>query len=145
MRPQRGGVKRDKTDALFSELVRERANWVCEYCKRDLTHDRGRLHCSHHFGRRNRGIRYHPLNASAHCIGCHQILGDEPIMFGEWVKDKLGDEDYAWLLLEANRATKLYDSEKEELHRHYLAERRRMRALRSDGETGPIEFTYLGG
>jgi len=65
-------------------------------------------------------------------------------MFGEWVKDKLGDEDYAWLLLEANRATKLYDSEKEELHRHYLAERRRMRALRSDGETGQIDFTYLG-
>jgi hypothetical protein len=69
-------IKRDKTDIVFSELVRERAAWKCEYgdsayCERghksfdNHSHDKQTLHCSHLFGRRSKGVRWHPLNALA--------------------------------------------------------------------------------
>ena len=56
----RGGIKRDKTDQLFSFLVRMRVNYTCQYCGRNFLHDTGKAHCSHIYGRRSKGVRWHP-------------------------------------------------------------------------------------
>ena len=50
------GIRRDKYDELFSYLVRERADFTCEYCNRSFRHDPHGLHCSHLFGRRAQSV-----------------------------------------------------------------------------------------
>jgi hypothetical protein len=135
------GVKRDKYDILFSELVRERADWICEYCGNDFNHDNGRLHNSHVFGRRHKGVRIHYWNGCAHCYKCHPYLEENPIEFAEWYKQQFGEAQYYQLLVIANRPTKLTVFDKEVIHKHYLAEKRRMLGLRKQGVRGRIEFT----
>lgn len=136
-----GGIKRDKYDDLFSYLVRERADWVCEKCSRDFKHDHGSLHNSHVFGRRNQGTRIHNLNGVAHCAGCHQYFGENPIDFSEWYKAVFGEDQYNRLRMLARKPTKLTKFDKEIIHKHYLKEKKRLLALRDQGETGRIEFT----
>ena len=41
-------LKRDKYDTIFSELVRERANWCCESCGRVITDAATQLHAGIH-------------------------------------------------------------------------------------------------
>lgn len=144
----RGGIRRTKYDILFSELVRERANWRCEYgqsshcyCgQRNFRGDSHTLHCSHLFGRRSQGVRAHPDNAFSHCLECHQYLGENPVIFTEWATMQLGSHKYDRLRLRANKPTKFSTFDKEIIHKHYLSERKRMRNLRVEGETGRIEF-----
>jgi len=84
------GIKRDKFDDVFSRFIRTRAKWTCEHCKKNFENNRGGLHCSHMFGRRNITVRYHPDNAFAHCVYCHKYLGENPIEFSKWAENKLG-------------------------------------------------------
>lgn len=139
-----GGIKRDKFDEVFSFLVRERADWRCERCGRCFKHDHGRLHCSHIFGRAKASIRIHRDNALAHCGFCHEHLEQHPIEFAEHAREKLGQHRYDRLRVMAGKPTKFTDYEKELLHKHYLAEKRRLLALRRAGRTGRLEFTMLG-
>jgi hypothetical protein len=140
-----GGITRDKHDKLFSELVRMRSDWICEYCKRDFKHDHHGLHCSHLFGRAKQGVRLHPLNAFAHCAGCHDRLGQHPVDFAEWAKSRMGEQKYNALRLLSSKPTKFSAWEKELDHKHFLAEKKRLTVLRKQGVTGRIEFTILGG
>lgn len=137
----RSGIKRDKYDALFSELVRMRTNWICECCKRSFAHNKGALHCSHIFGRRKQSVRLHPDNAMAHCISCHQKLGENPIEFANAVQGLVGRVKYERLTILANTPTKFTKFDKEIIHKHYLAERKRIQALRDAGELGRLEFS----
>ena len=57
-------------DVLFSELIRERANWRCEACSRKVS-DKGELHCAHFYNRWNLSVRYNEDNALALCYECH--------------------------------------------------------------------------
>lgn len=141
----RGGIKRDKYDELFSYLVRERVNWICERCRRSYQNDRAALHCSHLYGRRIQAIRLHPWNAFAHCFGCHEYLGQHPVEFAEWAREQLGQQRYDALRVMANKPTKLPPNFKQLVHRHYLNEKRRMQRLRADGVVGRIEFDMLPG
>ena len=136
-----GAIKRDKYDALFSFLVRERANWKCEYCLRDFRHDPHSLHCSHVFGRRKQSVRCHPDNAMAHCIGCHRILGENPVEFARFVMETLGEQRYERLKVLANKPTKFTKADKELIHKHYLAEKAGMVKMREEGFQGRIEFS----
>jgi hypothetical protein len=135
------GIRRDKYDALFSDLVRERADWTCERCNREFRHDRGSLHCSHIFGRAKQSIRVHPDNALAHCTSCHRHLEQHPIEFAEHAREILGQQRYDRLRLMAAKPTKITKFDKEVVHQHYLGERARILALRKDGARGHIEFT----
>lgn len=137
----RGGIKRDKTDIIFSHLIRERANWICEYCLVDFSHNHGALHCSHVYGRRMKGLRWHPLNAFAHCLGCHEKLEQNPLLFASWVRTKLSELEYRKLELMGGKATKITAFEKELIHKHYLKEKKRIHALRMKGGNGRLEFT----
>ena len=139
-----GGITRDKYDDLFSDLVRERADWFCENCRRNFRHDPRGLHCSHLFGRAKQSVRLHPDNAFAHCQDCHEHLGQHPVEFAEFARAKLGQRRYDRLRLMANKPTKFTHYERELRHKHYLGERKRLKALRLAGVIGRIEFTMLG-
>lgn len=136
-----GGIKRDKTDALFSDLVRERADWKCERCRKDFRHNPGELHCSHIFGRRKKSVRVNPENALALCAYDHQDLGENPPEHTELVISIIGRARYDRLRLWANKPTKFTAYDKEIIHQHLLGERQRMLQLRKDGVRGRIEFT----
>lgn len=138
----RGGIKRDKTDQLFSFLVRMRVNYTCQYCGRNFLHDTGKAHCSHIYGRRSKGVRWHPLNALCHCYSCHGKLGENPPLFTQHAREVLG-EDYEKLMRLANKPTKFSAFDKEIIHKHLLVEKKKMLECRAGGHEGRIDFTMF--
>ncbi len=139
------GLKRDKYDTLFSNMVRERDNWTCQKCGKYYPEgERQGLHCSHIFSRRHRATRWEPYNAVAHCYSCHQYLGGNPVIFEAWARTYLGD--YVLNLLEEKHRLiiKVTKKDKIEMYKHMKSEHARMLKLRAGGDTGLLSFTgYL--
>lgn len=134
-------IKRDVCDDLFSKLVRERAGWKCECCGKYYPEgNRMGLHCSHYFGRRYKGTRWHPDNAWSHCYGCHAKFEGDPYMFNKWVTDRLGAGMVEILREKAYAVTKLKPADKADMAKHFRAELKRLESLRKAGEIGRIEF-----
>ncbi|WP_084976857.1 hypothetical protein [Plesiomonas shigelloides] len=134
-------LKRDKWDAIFSELVRERTNWQCEYCGRHFNHDHQKFHCSHFKSRRHKATRYHPYNAFAHCIGCHRKLGEDPFEFTMHANITYGEMTIDRIAHLSAIPIRLKPWQMDELYQHMRRELVRMRDLRASGEVGRIEFT----
>jgi hypothetical protein len=82
------------------------------------------------------------MNAAAHCFTCHQQLGENPVLFTEWIKGHLGPKKHADLMVRANRILKRSKKDKEELYQQMKAELARLEKLRNAGESGRLEF-YL--
>jgi hypothetical protein len=144
MKPAKG--MRGKLDKLFSELVRERANWTCEACgKQYKQEDRMGLHCSHFFSRRYTATRWHPDNAASHCFGCHQRLGGNPIEFSQWIQEHIGQQAVDELARLRNMLPRWRDPQYRDLLDHLRIELDMMRAKRTNGEAGRIEFMAWGG
>ena len=138
-------MKRDATDALFSELVRERADWTCEACGKVYPEgQRQGLHCSHFYGRRHRATRWSEINAASHCFGCHQKLGGNPVVFARWISKHLaelyGANVPAALEEKHNSIAKITKKDKKEMNVHFRAELKRLKELRAKGHAGRIEF-----
>jgi len=68
-------LKRTKADKLFSQFIRERAEWVCERCHVDCVDNHGYLDCSHFHSRAKKSVRFDPDNAAALCKKCHDYIG----------------------------------------------------------------------
>ena len=68
-------IKITPADKAFSLCVRARANFRCEKCGKQHSHNSKGLHCSHHHSRGNWSIRFDPLNAESLCYGCHAKHG----------------------------------------------------------------------
>jgi len=138
-------IKRDKRDAVFSQLTREGAGWTCDRCgKYHPEGFRQSLHCSHIYSRRNRMTRWMPLNAAAHCFACHNFLGENPLIFAEWAKGHLGKKNYEKLGRLVRTRAKLSKPDLEEIHTDLKREYDRMMALRMDGVEGRIAFDVPG-
>ena len=114
-------MKRDKTDAIFSDLIRARAGWACERCGKEYGGRSMGLHCSHLVGRAHRLLRWHPLNAVAHCFGCHKQLGGDPIAFTDWICKHLGEERVDFLRERKQLKAKITKADKEAIHKRLLA------------------------
>lgn len=135
-------VKRDKYDAVFSDLIRERANYTCEACGTHIPEgNRQAAHCAHIAGRKNQATRYDSDNAVCLCAKHHFYYTDHPLEFAEWLKYYLGETRYEIVRDKANRIKKWGKGEKDEMLKHYRAELKRLRKLREQGETGFLEFT----
>ena len=80
------GLKRSPADEAFSKCVRERANYCCERCGKGYDASSTGLHCSHHFSRRHRSIRWCGDNAMALCYACHEWYGGNPADSGAWLR-----------------------------------------------------------
>ncbi|SFN77928.1 hypothetical protein SAMN05216516_12115 [Izhakiella capsodis] len=134
-------LKRDKWDAVFSQLVRERTNWTCDYCGRFFHHEKQKLHCSHFKSRRHKSTRYHPYNAFAHCVGCHRKLEEDPheftmhanIIYGEMTIDRVARL--------ASIPVRLKPWQMDDIYQHMKTELERLQELRAGGVTCRLGFT----
>ena len=135
------GLKRDPLDAVFSRLVRERADWTCEVCGKYFPERRGAgIHASHYWGRRGRSTRWYGMNVFAHCFGCHQKLGSKPHEFRSWVFNAIGEENYDSLTLRANKPKKYTKADLKEMKQHYTEQLDEILQKRKDGCVGYIDF-----
>jgi hypothetical protein len=135
------GVKRDKYDAIFSDLVRERAGYTCEHCEKHIPEGyRMAAHCAHIHGRKNQSTRYDPDNAICLCAGCHYKFTDHPTEFTYWLHEYLGDGHMEILREKVNRIKKWGKGEKDEMRKQYQGELKRIKYLRENGEVGRLEF-----
>jgi len=141
-----GGIRRDKYDATFSDLIRERADWTCERC--GLVDPDGqargksrRVENSHFNPRRHQSTRFCGENCDCLCKKCHQhFTEDNTGEYAEWKRGKLGDERYEALLQKGRQVKKRTKAEKEEMLEHYLACFGYIRKRREKGQIGYIEF-----
>ena len=92
---------RDKLDKLLGIIVRQRAGYKCERCGKHTP-----LNTAHIFSRRNLSTRWDKDNILCLDVGCHFWGHQNPILFVEFVKEKLGDEKYEALKVKANEVKK---------------------------------------
>lgn len=115
-------LKIDALDSLFSLYIRAKAGWKCERCGKFYPEgERNALDCSHFVGRVHKGTRWSEDNAAAHCRGCHQHLGANPILFVDWILNHMGDQRYASLRARAAKPTKITTFDRGIIARELLA------------------------
>jgi len=129
------GIKRDALDKVFSDYIRERDGWTCQYCKlRCHNHEPRRLDCSHFHSRRHYATRWDPDNADAMCMTCHERLGGSPGEYTDWKARQLGAQKYQRLRVRAaqvgKRPTKFERAVMTENFRTWISE---LRALEKSG------------
>ena len=83
-----------KLDKLWSEKVKENANYKCEKCGK-----RSYLNSHHFYSRSNHSIRYNLSNGFCLCSGCHCLSSafsahKTPADFVDWAVQQRGE---AWL------------------------------------------------
>ena len=126
-------MKRDKLDDVFSKLVRRLAGFRCERCGKQYEHNSAGLHCSHHFGRRHRSVRWDLQNAAALCYPCHKWFGENPLDSAPWLTEYLGGEEVVdQLRLKAWKVRKWTPEEKEA---HYQDMKKRLSDLENQEAT----------
>lgn len=136
------GIKRTKYDAIFSDLIRERANYTCERCYRYEPEGPGRqsIHCSHFKSRGNHAVRYEPSNGICLCASCHKLMGENPDLHTELYLQIFGEDVHQELIHKALRIMRRRKQDLEAMHRHYKSELALMKEARASGQEGRIEF-----
>lgn len=129
-------IKVDKLDTIFSKCIRERDNHTCQWCGRQD----GTLQCSHIFGRRHTGTRWHPDNAKCLCFSCHRKWHENPVEAFKWVEEYLGAGLLQIIREQAHSVRKIKPAEKEEIFQHYKGELKRMEQERAEGKQGRLEL-----
>jgi len=97
-------------DDLWSELVKWRADYQCEYCGKNTS-----LHSHHIFSRSNHHLRWDLENGACLCA-LHHTMGlhsahKAPLEFAEFFKEKRGLKWYR-TLIEKSRDTDKVDKDK---------------------------------
>lgn len=133
-------MKRDALDDIFSQCVREAADWTCERCGLEFPERKSQaLHASHYYSRGIACTRHHPDNVSSLCGRCHKEVGEDPDAHRRWMLKRLGDIRYGELGVRKN--TLIYRKvDKKAMRAHYRAELERMLAERRRGLIGPLEL-----
>ena len=88
-------IKRDRADELWSKYLRKK-HPTCEYCK-----IRPSSQCSHFYGRRNENTRFDEENCDAVCFACHNFFHENPPIYVDWKKRKLGEQKFKLLQFRA--------------------------------------------
>jgi hypothetical protein len=90
-------MRRTKEDRLWSELVRERDGWACQYPTCGVIYPPGRrggLDAHHIFGRGRGPTKYILANGVALCFGHHMWAHNNPLEFADMMRDRLGVEEF---------------------------------------------------
>lgn len=133
-------MKRDATDAVFSDLIREAYDWACAHCSREFPDRKGRdIHCSHFYSRVYHSTRWFPDNAVALCATCHDHMGKHPDDHTDFFRRVLGEVRYDWLKRRKGGIYRYRASDKKAMRKLYSEELERVRALRAQGVTGYVE------
>lgn len=102
-------IKPRKADTMFSQYLRNKRGWRCEKCGK-LCRVNGvevaQLEASHYFGRVNESVRFDERNVRVLCSSCHRRMGgyskSEDKEYDIWMKEILGEREYAKLKLDAH-------------------------------------------
>ena len=104
-------IRIDPLDTLFSKFIRMRAMQRvhgCEKCLAGKT-DYKQLQCAHYKGRRKKSTRWDEDNCSGLCFGCHQYFEENHDEFTEWLKQRLGEEEFDLLNSRARTPARFID------------------------------------
>lgn len=93
-------IRRDPLDRLFSQVIRSRANGVCEIGGEFRGY--GRLMCCHNWGRRKKSVRWDLDNAVAGCFYHHRMIDENAEDKITFFKRYLGQQRYENLNKRAN-------------------------------------------
>lgn len=135
-------MKNATIDRTFSLLIREAYEHTCQYpeCPDCGNIPGGADDCSHYYGRRYLGGRWHPDNCVALCRQRHGHLDKHRAEHVDFVRGHLGDGAHD-LLVERLQTNWPYSSaEKKEINEHYKKELNRVRELRKQGICGIINI-----
>lgn len=103
-----GKIKISLADRLFSLYIRTRDKWTCRRCGTFHEPPTSALHCSHFWGRGNRGTRWEPDNCIALCYGCHQYFeSNKHGPYRDMMLKILGEKRYKTLEIQARTPTKV--------------------------------------
>jgi hypothetical protein len=100
---------RNKLDKKVGEIVRSKG--YCVKCGKEQN-----LQACHIFSRKNLSTRWDLENVICMCAGCHFWSHTNPVLFGEFVKEYLGELRYEALKARATAIKKWRD---EELDNYY--------------------------
>lgn len=110
-------IKRRPADIEYSNYIRQKAGWKCEYCNKVCKLNGitlNQLESSHYFSRRHEGVRFDDRNVHALCSGCHKRMGGytnkEDGEYDLWIKELLGEKGYILLKLNAHLPHKKDDA-----------------------------------
>ena len=112
-------MKRSTADIWFSKCIRARDKYTCQRCFRVYPPDSTALHCSHHFSRRHRTVRFDCLNAISLCFSCHQWFGGNPYEAAIWLEDEVGIEILEIIREKKDMKIKVPKSEEKLIAKHY--------------------------
>lgn len=134
-------MKRDATDAVISDLVREAFDWSCARCSKQFPDRKGRdIHASHFYSRQFSSTRWFPNNLVSLCGSCHDYLGKHPDEHTDFIRRLLGPGAYD-MLKDRNRQIYRYRAaDKKAMRKHYAEELKRIREHRAQGISGHIEI-----
>lgn len=134
-------LKRDATDAAFSDAVREAADWLCQRCGRMFPERKGQdAHCSHFLSRKFNSTRWHPDNAVCLCASCHAVVTDDHDEHVTLIKRILGSVRYERLKQRKQLVVRYRPADKREMSKHYRAEVARIKQMRREGVIGAVEL-----
>lgn len=134
-------MKRDATDAAFSDCVREAFDWRCARCSLDFPERKGRdVHCSHFYSRSYNSTRWFPDNATCLCAGCHDVVGKQPDEHVKLMVKVLGVRLFEDLQQRKSRIFRYRPADKKAMRKHYQSELVRLRAERRNGVTGFVNL-----
>ena len=101
-----GSGAKGRATKLHAELIREKGE--CENCG-----DTHALQCAHIISRKYAKTRPDLNNAFCLCASCHMKFTDNPVDFGKFVIDKIGNKNFSKLRKKAYNTTKKMDWEEE--------------------------------
>jgi hypothetical protein len=134
-------VKRDALDDVFSQCVREAADWTCASCGLEFPDRKGRnAQCSHFYKRKYNSTRWFPDNCVMLCGSCHANYETQPREHTEFFMRTLGPVRMDMLRERWRRIFSYRPKDKAEMRAHYRAELERMLEMRRQGIIGPLEF-----
>jgi hypothetical protein len=133
-------MKRDALDAVFSDVIREAYDWTCAYSGLVFPDRKGKdVQCSHFKSRGYSSTRWFPDNAVCLSASAHTYLTKHPDEHTDFIRKHLGPVRYEELVQRNRRVYRYRPNDKKAMRQHYAQELKRIRALRSEGVTGPVE------
>lgn len=127
-------IKRDAADKWFSDVVRSKANYTCEHCRKTDS----RMECAHIYGRRLKSVRWSLDNAVCLCHWCHRNFTENPVQFSDWLSQYFGEGHMDILREKKNGILKANDQIKKEIAKHYREEYKKMEC---DPSYSPQSYT----
>lgn len=134
-------IKRSPADKAFSDCVREAADYTCAWSGKKFERGNAQgLHCSHHYSRSHRNIRWDEMNACALSFAAHKRYGSDPIEGVAWLEEYLGEGVMEILKEKKAHKIKIPKAEEKLIASHYKAELAKLLERRESGETGKLNF-----